>query len=250
MPDELPRLAFRVRKSSGQWHGQLIHGEVTLFLEQDEVVLRQELSGVELASSVTRLRGAAWRAGVLSLHVANEALELSDGESLDRAWHELSRRACTLPEVARSLRSLGGEGGDYGGARERFFSPLLQARRRLESDQPVDWRVAEFDVVALSERVRAALAAMAMERHAERPSHRRALEATLLDACETMFGQLDRLGDVAHEVFESDDARRFDAWRAWAIELRSLFSHADVAWTEVRDALRLADGPRLAGFRR
>lgn len=253
MPDPVSRLAFRAT-SSGRWRGRAVGGGVTLFVEQHEVVIRLESSGEELAASLHALSGATWRAGTLALHLADDVLSLADGEGLDRAWHALSQRACALPEVARALRALGGSPRDASGgmatARERFFSPLLQARRRLEGEEPAEWRVASFDAASLAERMRATLAALALERHAERPPHRRALEAGLFDACEALFGQLARVGDAARGVHEADDARRFIAWRAWSEEMRALFVHADRAWRGVAEALRDSDrGISPTGYR-
>ncbi|HEX4933562.1 MAG TPA: hypothetical protein VFV33_10320 [Gemmatimonadaceae bacterium] len=243
MPDAAARLAFRAT-STGRWRGRDVSGVVTLFVERDEVAVRHEASGEEWGAPLHALTGVSWRAGWLALHLPEEVLHLSEGEGLDRAWHALSLRACTLPEVARALRSFGRASGDAGRQaidRERFFAPLLQARRRLESEEPVEWRVAGFDADALAERLRATLVALALERHADRAPHRRALEAVLLDACEPLFGHLGHLQAAANAVHAADDAVRFVAWRAWAGELRALFSHADRAWRAVADVLATAD---------
>lgn len=239
MPDPGGRLAFRAT-SSGRWNGRDVAGIVTLFLERDEVAVRHESSGDEWAVPMHAVRGASWRAGALSLHLTDDVLHLSGGDGLDRAWHVLSLRACALPEVARSLRAFarsGEEAKRHAAARERFFAPLLQARRRLEGEEPVEWRVAGFDAEALAERMRATVAAFALERHAERPAHRRALEASLLDACEPLFAQLAHVHAAARAVHEAEDAVRFVMWRGWAGEVRALFTHADRAWRGVAGAL-------------
>lgn len=236
-PDRTGRLAFRAASAVGRWRGRTLAGAVTLFLEQDEVVVRLEASGDELVTPLRALSGAAWRAGVLSLHLPDEALELSDGEALDRAWYALSQRACAVPEVARNLRALRAEDHRHAVARERFFAPLLQARRRLEGEEPVDWRVAGFGADTLTERLRATLAALALERHGERAPHRRALEAGLLDACEALFAQLQRVAEGGRAVHDADDARRFTEWREWAQEVRTLFALADRAWGTIADVL-------------
>ncbi|MCC6930885.1 MAG: hypothetical protein IT359_17980 [Gemmatimonadaceae bacterium] len=243
MPDTLARLAFRAT-SSGRWRGRDIAGVVTLFLERDEVAVRHESSGEEWAVPMRALSGASWRAGALDLHLTDDVLHLSAGEGLDRAWHALSVRACTLPEVARTLRSFARGGAAANGhliVRERFFAPLLQARRRLEGEEPVEWRVAGFDAEALAERIRATIAAIALERHEERPPHRRALEAALLDACDPLFAQLAQVHTAARTVHEAEDAVRFVAWRAWAGEVREVFVRADRAWRGVADALAAID---------
>jgi hypothetical protein len=242
MRDAAGRLAVTGVRAAGWWCQRSIAGEVTLFVEGDEVVVRVEANGEELPLPFQSLDGAEWRAGVLELHMAGASLRLADGVGLDRAWHAISARACALPEMARGLRALGLERGAHAGAQARFFAPLLQARRRLEGDEPVDWKVAGFDVTDLATRLRGVLAMMAQERHADRAPYRRAVEAGLLDAAEPMFQALAELGDVARDVHDGADARRFVAWRRWASQLRVVFVQADRAWHAV--ATVLADEDR------
>ena len=241
-PDVAGRLAFRAGASSGRWRGRALAGAVTLFLERDEVVVRLEATGDEVAAPLHALTGAAWRAGELWLQLPDGGLRLAEGEGLDRAWFAVSQRACALPEVARGLRALGADRSRHATARERFFAPLLQARRRLEGEEPVDWRVAGFHADTLSERLKATLAAIALERHAGRPPHRRALEAGLLDACEVLFAQLQRVREAGQAVHAAQDAHRFVEWRVWAAQVRMLFAHADRAWSSMADVL--SDGDR------
>ena len=214
---------------------------MTLFVEEGEVVVRVEADGEELPIPLSALDGASWRAGVLTLHLADAELQLREGEGLDRAWHALTLRTCTLPEVTRGLRALGTLRGGWADAHARFFAPLLQARRRLEGDEPMDWKVAGFDAALLAERVRATLAAIAQERFPQRPPHRRALEAGLLDASDPLLRQLERVADAARAVHETDDPRRFVAWRSWAGELRLLFIHADRSWSAIARVLAEED---------
>ncbi len=248
MPDPRARLAFAGARGEGRWCQRSVAGEVTLFVEEDEIVVRVESNGEELPVSLAALGGASWRAGVLTLHLADDALQLHNAEGLDRAWHAVTLRACTLPEVARGLRALGTLRGRWADAHARFFAPLLQARRRLEGDEPMDWKVAGFDAVTLAERVRGTLAAIALERYGARPPYRRALEAGLLDASDPLIRQLDRVTDAARGVHEGEDARRFAAWRAWAAELRLLFIQADRSWSAISVVLAEDDGA-LPAFR-
>lgn len=241
MPDERARLAFPGVRAEGRWSRRAVADAVTLFVEEREVVVRIEASGDELSAPLAALGGASWRGGVLSLHLAGDDLRLFEGEGLDRAWHALTLRTCTLPEVTRGLRALGTRHARLGDAHARFFSPLLQARRRLEGDEPMDWKVAGFDPAVLEERIRATLATLAMERHGERAPHRRALEAGLLDASEPLLHQLARVAEAARVVHEVDDARRFIAWRSWAAQVRLLFVQADRSWTAIARVLSDAE---------
>lgn len=241
MPDARARLAFPGVRAEGRWARRSLADAVTLFVEEQDVVVRVEESGDELSSPLTALGGASWRGGVLTLHLSGDDLHLREGEGLDRAWHAITLRTCTLPEVARGLRALGTRDGRFGDAHSRFFSPLLQARRRLEGDEPMDWKVAGFDAAVLEERIRAFLATVALERHGERAPHRRALEAGLLDASEPLLQQLARVAEAARVVHEVDDAQRFVAWRSWAAQVRLLFVHADRSWAGIAGVLRDAE---------
>lgn len=237
MPDARGRLAFPGVRAEGRWARRALAETVTLFVEEREVAVRLDASGEEYAAPLAALGGASWRSGVLTLHLAEDGLQLREGEGLDRAWHALTVRTCTLPEVARGLRALGASRGRWSDTHARFFAPLLQARRRLEGDEPMDWKVAGFDASVLDERVRATLATVALERHGERAPHRRALEAGLLDASEPLLLQLSRVADAARTVHEVDDAQRFVAWRSWAGEVRLLFVQADRAWGAIARVL-------------
>lgn len=239
MRESRPRLAVGSVRAAGRWSARTLQEQVTVFVEAHEVVVRLEGTGEELAVDFARITGAGWREGVLSLHLEGEELQLQGGEALDRAWHTLTRRACTLPEVARAMRAFGGARGaragrdEIGEARQRFFSPLMQARRRLEGEGPLEWLVAGFDTAVLAERIRSAVGAIATERHPASPPHRRALEARLLDACDPLLDALVGVDAAARALLEGDDAQRFVRWRAWAERVRLLFANADRSWRVV-----------------
>lgn len=249
-PRELPsRLAFTSILAAGRWGGRALQESVTVFIEPGEVVVRLEGSGEEVAVLLPAIAGATWQAGVLTLYHVDEELQLTGSDALDQAWHEIAKRACTLPEVARTLRALGprAAGGpdeeELGEARERFFAPLIQARRRLEGGEPVEWLVADFSAAALAARVRGALATTAHERHEASAPHQRAMEARLLDACESLLAALDRVDRAAHALRESTEARRFERWRDWAVHVRAVFTEADRSWRAMAAVLTRREYP-------
>lgn len=222
---------------AGSWRGCGIDGAVTLFVEAAELVVRPDALDEELATPLDRLSGAAWRAGTLTLHGDDETLQLSGAEQLDRAWVAITRRACVLPEVTRGLRALGVRGlGTDSALHARYFAPLLQARRRLERDEPLDERVAAFDAAALATRLRSELASLAAERHPTRAPWRRATEAELIDAADPVLRRLDVMAALSLAVREAPEHERFVAWRRWGRELRALFVDADRCWSAVREA--------------
>ena len=221
------RLSFPRLVGHGRWNAREVSGALTLFVEAREVVVRLEDGGEELTASMQALTGAAWKSDALSLHMGAECLHLRSTLSLDRAWMTITQRACALPEVARGLRALGSTRGGDAEWQARFFGPLLQARRRLQEGEPMDWQVAGFDAKILAERLREALTDVARERHADRPPYRRALEAELADAAEPVFRQLSVVDEAAKVLHSADDAERFVCWRAWSAGVRTLFVEAD-----------------------
>lgn len=239
MPDE--RLAFPNLEARGAWRSRQVHGMATLFVEAGEVVVRLDEGAEELAAPWEALSGAGWRGGALVLHAGREALRLTGSATLDRAWMAVQRRACTLPEVTRGLRTLGSPGGGAADDQQQFFAPILQARRRLEAGEPLDWQVAAFDAQTLGSRLRGALTAMAAGRFPDSPPHRRALEAELADAAGAVFARLAELEEAAHVVRQSPDAERFVAWRRWAGGVRALFVAADQGWRDVAAILARHD---------
>ncbi|MEO6446888.1 MAG: hypothetical protein ABIZ91_08070 [Gemmatimonadaceae bacterium] len=227
------RLAFARLKARGRWNGRDLSEEVTLFIEAEEVVVRLESGGEELACPLSRLIGVSVGGESLVLHVGADQLELRGESSLDPAGAALAERACVLPEVARGLRALGSERGGEQGWQAQFFGPLLRARRLLQERQSLDWQVARFDAPALAEQLRLALAAIASERHRARPPFQRALDAELTDAAEPVFRRLRAVDEAARVVHASEDRERFASWRSWAAQLRALFVDADRCCVEI-----------------
>ncbi|MEO7965311.1 MAG: hypothetical protein ABIT38_15495 [Gemmatimonadaceae bacterium] len=230
------RIAVTTVNARGVWRARSIIDVVTLFVEDEELVIRLS-DGEELVIPHVQLTGAEWRGEMLTLHVGEESLQLTGGLQLDRTWVAIAARACSVPEMTRGLRAMGGRHGDDDELQQRFFSPLLQARRRLESTEPIDWKVSGVDATALAERLRAMLAAVAAELHPERPAYRRALEAELLDAAELLFLRLALLEDVATQLHQAPESSRFVTWRLWALTLRQIFVDADRSWVAIRRAI-------------
>lgn len=230
------RVAAAGVAARGVWHARALVDVVTLFVEDRELVVRLG-DGEELVLPLRELTGAEWRGEVLTVYAGEDQLQLAGAAQLDRLWVVIAARACAVPEMTRGLRALGGRHGADDELQLKFFIPLLEARRRLESAEPIDWKVGGVDASALEERTRALLGAMASERYPDRPPYRRALEAELFDAAEPMFERLAQLRDVASEFHRAPEATRFIAWRAWAFALRMLFIDADRTWIAIRRTL-------------
>jgi hypothetical protein len=193
---------------------------------------------VEVGASRIRLAydamyGAQLRMGTLTIHAEHGSITASDSRGLERIWMVLQTRACGLPELTVGLRALGSRHGGDAELQGRFFAPLLSARRRLEEQQEVEWRLAAFDADELRQRTTQVLRELAAARSLPTPSARRSLEAQALDEAEGLYSALAALGLAAEALRMEEDAARFEAWRAWAARARDVFVQADRCWLAV-----------------
>ena len=128
-----------------------------------------------------------------------------------------------LPELARSLRSLGEQhSGAAEAAHAAIFLPLLDARTRA-AGAPLDAVLGALRGDALSARIEARAVDAAVH-GVEQPARVRALSAQtseLLEPLGAALLQLDVLAVAAHEVPAG--------WDAWVAQLRRVFFTADVA---------------------
>jgi hypothetical protein len=175
-------------------------------------------------------------------------LELRDGTRLvvesdrvDELRSAVLEGCRALPEVTRALRALGSRRGhrherETGpDEQQRFFAPLLAARRAATSASTPAATIAAFNASALDAEIHAALRLFATERFGAAASARRALEAELVDLVEPLHEVLDALAAAAaYAVGDVDDLRR---WRAWSAQLHVTFEVADRVWFALDDAL-------------
>jgi hypothetical protein len=152
-----------------------------------------------------------------------------------------------LPELTLALRTLGsrrrrlGEGTEH----ERFFAPLLEARRAAARAADVETAVASFDAARLNTSFDKTLRALAADRAGSSlPAARRALEARLQERLEPLRQALSDLSECADALLAADDQARPDAWRRWADQLRAVFTCADRCWPDLDAALEAVGVPR------
>src|SRR5262245_7373124 len=115
-----------------------------------------------------------------------------------------------LPELTLSLRSFGSRRGQsdtdaalaVGHDQERFFAPLLDARRRAAEAHSAEEVLAAFDARRLTAALDAAVRAFAAERSAGRPAAQRALEAELLEIVESLRDALQQLREDSEQLIE------------------------------------------------
>lgn len=196
------------------------------------------------------VRADGERGLVLEVGRASRA-RLAFGSAADAAHVRdlLVRGCCTLPELTRALRSLGSRRSvATAGAAEadRFFEPLLVARRRAFDAGDVAAALDAFAGAPLRASLERRAAEVAAGRHpASRASARRALEARLCDELEPVIDALDQLDGAADGVRAADASGEgpVAAWRAWVAQLRRVFERADESWARLARELGDAGGP-------
>lgn len=240
MPDERDEIPLSA--VSGHWGGPVPPGPGVAQLSADAIRLLSRSSG-EILIAYGALSGASWRTGRLALHGASGALVLEAERGLERAWVTLVTGACPVPEFTRGLRTLGSRraGGHEGHL--RYFAPLLHARRRMEDERELEQRLAAFDAAALRERLFQILGSLAHDAHPLHPPERRALEAELIDANETLVAALDSLEAAAQQFSRASDDLRFDEWRMWIAGVAAVFANADRSWEAMARVLPPARTP-------
>lgn len=131
--------------------------------------------------------------------------------------------APNLPELARSLRSLGEQRDACAeAAHTAIFSPLLDARARA-ADKSTDIVLAALRGDALSARIEAQAVDAAVQ-GIEQPARMRALSAQTAELMEPLRAALLALDELAPAAREGTAG-----WEAWVAQLRRVFASADVA---------------------
>jgi len=177
----------------------------------------------------------------LSLVDTQLELRLRDGTRVAFISHasadlrdDIAARCRALPELTRTLRAFGsrrrqrGPRSSAASDQQRFFAPLIDARKSALATNAPDETIHAFDARRLNAAISAALRALASDRFAEPGPERRALEAELMDLNEPLTEALAALGDAATRAMEHIDD--LQSWRDWASQLRTTFEVADRVW--------------------
>jgi hypothetical protein len=165
----------------------------------------------------------------------------------------MTREPEQLPELTLALRTLGSRRGRRGAGpeHERFFAPLLEARRAAARAGDVETAVRSFDAARLTSTFDKTIRSIAVDRApSNRAPARRALEARLLERAEPLRDALTELGHLAEELLQADDASQDVAWERWAVQLRVVFECADRCWPGIDAALSATSPPRRGSFAR
>jgi len=219
-------------------------GQGSAIVDEDvlTIVIRGPSGDRPIRVPLAMVDGAALSKGTDEITVA-----LRDGTRIvlaspgsNQLRDDLLSRCRALPELTRALRTLGSRRGQSGRStspaeQQRFFAPLLQARRAAAAATTPASVIGAFDAKALATAYSKTLGEFAKERFAEVGPSRRALDAELSDVAEPLMDALQALGEAATTAGGSLDDLRL--WRAWSGQLRTAFEVADRVWLSLDVAL-------------
>jgi hypothetical protein len=210
-------------------------GDGSVLIDDDALIIALN------ATADRRLRMVLTLIDAVSVSGDDVSITLRDGTHIvvtttaaAQMGEELMLRCRTLPELTRALRAFGSRRGHRStramaaADQQRFFAPLLEARRRASAAGPPLSVVASFAPDQLANELIEALEAFAAERYATPGPERRALHAELTDLAEPLILSLKDLGDAAAGASQSIDDLKL--WRAWSSQLRATFETADRVW--------------------
>jgi hypothetical protein len=232
------RIPVRVR---GTVRGNAIDADGSVRLVDN--VLSVAVDEREHAVRVERVDGVVWEPPELRVHVGRDAIVLTGHAGLQPLSLEITTAALVLPELTRTMQSLGSRRGQPGADHDRFFGGLLAARRSAEAFAEPESRLAAFDSRRLTTTLTTLLGELAAERFPTSAPDRRALEAELLEHAERLFAALEALGDAALRVRESANDSRLARWRDWTWRVQRVFEEADRCWVASLPALTAAVPP-------
>lgn len=215
---------------TGAVGGVALDGSGTLSVGDDVVMLRG--SAGDATVEMSAMEGVSYRDSRLTLHLrGGDALQVSGTARLAAVAREIAAQVSTLPELTRPLRSLGSRRGRLGVDHDRFFAPLLAARRRGERAADPRARLRAFDGAAMSTALDTAIADYARARFPRRAPDRRALEAELSELAAPLRTSLEALDVFGRRALEegSEDTM-FVRWRSWCSAVREVFDRADRCW--------------------
>ena len=236
---------------TGSIAGVDVGGPGSICILEDGVELESAIG--EVAISSVALDGIAYRDARLTLFLRHGDVVQADGTPrLAALAREIAAQACTLPELTRPLRSLGSRRGRLGTEHDRFFAPLLAARRRGERATDARSRLKAFDAAGLGKALDESIAVFARDRFPRRAPDRRALEAELLEIALPLRHALDALEVYAARAADAPgaDDTAFVRWRSWCGAVQEVFERADRCWIEFGEVLGEAPVKRRPLWRR
>jgi hypothetical protein len=175
--------------------------------------------------------------GIILHTVAGAPVQLRGSEILVRLASTIIGRVCTMKEVTRALRAFGSRRGKPGSEHDKFFEPLVAARRRAETERTPQARLSAFDAQAIMTSIDAAIYSFAAARFPNRDPERRALHETLREMGEPLFSELAKLDAATAAARGAPADVRLAVWREWLATLKSTYSVADSSWLAILKVL-------------
>lgn len=218
--------------------GREIDLGATVTLERDVLVLGwHDAAPWRLSSS--GIDGLTVGPSSLTVYlVGNDVLEVSGDGQLRALGLQLVDRACAIPELTRGLKALGSARGTPAAAHERWFAPLLAARRSVEGVSDPARQVMLLDAGALAGECARALTDMAVAAAPGEPAAQRAIEAALEEEAAPVFAAIDIMGVAGDALRGGALDTRIADWRRWVETVRAVFAAADEAWPGIAGELR------------
>ncbi len=188
--------------------------------------------------ALSGIDGIATHGDTLTLFLqGGDVLELRSVVASEKSAAALIAVLYTLPEMTRGLRSLGSLRGALGASHDRWFAPLLSARKDAASSVSPERHMLSFNAAKLASEQMRAIEEIAATIAPTNAAHRRAVEAVLEEEAEQYFAALHELNRYAELFNGSAEDSRFRRWREWVNQLRTVFSLADESWLRCSEVL-------------
>jgi hypothetical protein len=210
--------------------GRDIDGSATLSMEDHALVIA--LVGAHpWRLDLDALDGVVHRASHVTLYLhGGDVLDITGDETLRPLALKIIDDACAMPELTRGLRAFGSLRGAPGPAHDRWFAPLLEARRSVAGVSDVQRQVALVDARRIAEAMATVIARLAAEKAPKLMPMQRAIEAALAEESLPAFKALERVALCGDAVQGSAEDTRIADWRQWVVALREAFTAADECW--------------------
>ncbi|MEO7359282.1 MAG: hypothetical protein ABI120_03065, partial [Gemmatimonadaceae bacterium] len=149
--EQQPGIRVRV---IGMVRGRELDAYALASLAANNVVLAWE-NAAPWQLDLEGIDGVMPRPGQLTLYLSSgDVLELTENEALRTFSARVLDRACAVPELTRGLRALGSLRGTPGPAHDRWFAPLLAARRAVAGISDAERQVALVDAAVIAQQLR------------------------------------------------------------------------------------------------
>jgi hypothetical protein len=210
--------------------GREINADATLSLSGRSIVLAWEHAHAWRLDT-DGLDGLMPGASQLTLYLSSgDVLELTGSETLRAFGRRVLDEACRMPELTRGLRAFGSERGAPGPAHDRWFAPLMAARRAAAGVSDAERQVELVNAAQISAKMERTLTELAKEQAPGHPAMQRAIEAALIEEAAPAFTALAGMTIAADALRGGALDSRLVDWRRWVTALREAFVAADSVW--------------------